>query len=254
MRLLHASLAGALSVLLVLPGPTPVQAQDGFLFRGPVAQFTLRSGPMVPRASSEIFDFFTSELTLSRGDFLAPAVSGELAFVLHPRADVSVGLSWAESSAHSETRDFVEEGPTESPDDDLPIRQRTQMRTVPLTASVRFFPWARGESVSELAWVPRRITPYATAGAGLIWYTLRQSGDFVDRTSLEIFSAEFASSERALSVHGGAGVDVWLNAQFGLNVEARYRHATASLGNDFSTWEEIDLSGLQAGLGVTVRW
>ena len=51
-----------------------------------------------------------------------------------------------------------------------------------------------------------------------------------------------------------AGTDVWLSSKVGVNIEARYTHGAASLNQDFSSYNTLDLSGFQAGLGLTIRW
>mgnify|MGYP006206586547 CR=1 FL=1 len=84
------------------------------------AELTLRAGPVMHRADSDVFDFFRSELTLDRGDFRAPSLSGELGLYLHRRVDLVLGGGWSKTESQSESRDFVEEGPDGS---DMPIEQ-----------------------------------------------------------------------------------------------------------------------------------
>jgi len=240
------------AVLLVLPGAA--HAQDGFLFGSPKAQITLRAGPVLHRAGGDLFGFFRDELTLGRGDFSAPAIGGELAIAVHDRVDVTLGASWANVEMSSEFEDWVDEGPTDSEDDDLPIAQMTALRTIPLTASVRYYLMSRGTGISELAWVPSRWTPYVGAGGGFTWYRLRQNGDFVDTEDLTIFTADFESSGRATTFHVLGGVDHWLTPKFGLNLEGRYSFGSAPPGGDYEGWDEVDLSGFQLGVGLALRW
>jgi hypothetical protein len=150
------SFVTVLAVLSVTP-VTTVQAQDGFLFGQPRGQLTLRAGPLMHRAGGDLFDFFQSELTLDGGDFRAPAVGGELALVVHPRVDVAIGVAYSSVQRSSEFREWVDQ-------DDLPIEQTTSLRVTPVTASVRFYPLSRGETISDLAWVPVRTMPYVGGG------------------------------------------------------------------------------------------
>lgn len=244
--------AGLLTALALLLGPlaTELHAQDGYLLGRPQGQLTLRAGPVLHRADSDIFDFFRSELTLDRGDFRAPAVAGELGLYLHRRVDLVLGGGWSETESQSEFRDFVEEAPDGS---DMPIQQVTSLRVVPVTASVRFYPLSRGQSISELAWVPARAVPYLGAGGGVAWYRLQQSGDFV-ADDLSIFTASFTSSGRAAIGHAFAGLDYWFAPRVGLNVEGRYTVGSAEPKADFATWDSIDLNGAQLGVGLTLRW
>jgi hypothetical protein len=230
--------------------PDAVHAQDGFMLGQPEAQVNLRAGPMLHRAGGDLFRFFESELTLERSDFRAPAIAGEFAMVVHPRIDLMLGASWSKAETTSEFREYVEEVDGE----DVPIRQTTSLRVLPVTASLRFYPLSRGQSVSELAWIPARTTPYLGGGGGFAWYSLRQYGDFVSQSDLSIFSDDWESGSRATVGHLFAGVDHWLTPRLGLNLEGRYNFGSAKPENDFLGWESIDLSGMQVGIGLALRW
>lgn len=237
-------LAAALSLLLPAAA---LHAQDGFLFRSPQVQFTVRAGPSAPAASGPIFEFMTSELTLDRSDFRAVGVSGEIALLLGQRWEVAGAVGAAESSSSSEYRDFIGR-------DGLPIEQTTRLRLVPASATLRFYPLERGRSVSTLSWIPTRTTPYVGAGAGMTWYTLEQSGEFIEHATGDIFRNSYTSSDNALTVHALAGATHWFTARLGLNAEARYTHGTADLSGSYSQYQNIDVSGVQASIGLSLRW
>jgi hypothetical protein len=239
-------------VALLLPVGTAAdaQAQDGYMFGRPHAQLTVRAGPVLHRADGDLFNFFRSELTLDRSDFRAPAVSGDVAIYVHPRLDVAIGAGWSNVESRSEFREFVEE---DNQGNELPIEQVTRFRVIPFTASARFYPLDRGRGISELAWVPRRTTPYVGAGGGLAWYQLEQEGDFVGE-DLSIFNTTMKTSGQAATGHAFAGLDHWFTPRAGLNVEARYTYGRARPDGDFRTWDSIDLSGAQLGVGLTLRW
>jgi hypothetical protein len=240
-------LAMAMAGLLAGPAAPRLQAQDGFLFRQPQAQLTLRAGPMVPRAQSDIFDFLTTELTLERRDFLAPSFSAELALLAHRNFDIGVGLGWATSSSNSEYADFVG-------DDGLPIAQTTWLRLIPVTASLRVLPLARGRALSDLAWLPAGTTPYLGGGGGVTWYRLRQEGEFIRADTDEIVMDEYISSGQGLTAHALAGVDHWITSRIGANLEGRYTWGSAGLEGSYRTYDSLDLTGFQVGLGVSFRW
>jgi hypothetical protein len=231
---------------LLLPMAAPAQAQDGFLFGRPDVQLTLRTGPVMHRAHGDLFEFMTTELTLERGDFTAASFGGELGVSLHPRVDLSLGLGVAHARSRSEFRDWVT-------DDDLPIEQTTQLRTMPGSVSARFYPLSRGRAVSSLAWLPARTTPYVGGGLDMVWYRLEQFGDFV-APDASINAGSYTSSGSALGGHVRAGLDHWLTPRVGLNLDARYRYGSARPGDDFGGWNSLDLSGMQAGVGLSLRW
>jgi hypothetical protein len=39
-----------------------------------------------------------------------------------------------------------------------------------------------------------------------------------------------------------------------MNVEGRYAFGSAEPDDDFASWDSIDLSGLQMGIGLALRW
>lgn len=239
-------LVSALAALTLL-APVGAHAQDGFLFGGPKVQVTLRAGPVLHRAGGDLFRFFTDSLTLERGDFRAPALSADLGVRVHPRIDLALGFGISSVESGSEFREWVD-------DENQPIEQVTKLRVIPATVSARFYPLSRGRAISELAWIPARTTPYVGGGGGLTFYRLEQDGDFVDSEDLGIFPAQLESSGSAFTGHVFAGLDHWFTPKVGLNVEGRYTLGSATPGDDFQDWDSIDLSGLQLGLGLSLRW
>lgn len=236
-----------LGAALLLPGAAAAQAGDGFLFRRPVASLSLHGGFAHASAGSDIFAFTTEHLTVGRGDFSAPSLGADLAIRLSPRVDLAVGGSYAGRASASEFRDWEDE-------DDLPIEQTTRFDRLPLTASARLYLAPRGRTVGSFAWVPNRYAPYVGAGGGAMWYRFRQTGDFVDFQTLDIFRDELESSGWTPTAQGLAGVDLSLTPRLVLKGEARYTWARAKLDNAFEHFDPIDLSGLSATVGLSVRF
>jgi hypothetical protein len=239
--------------------PVAVHAQDGFMLGQPKAQVTLRAGPMLHRAGGDLLSEFQSQLTLDRGDFRAPALALEISAVMHPRIDVTIGGGWSSVQSGSASFDSSCVG-TEyectfvDSETELPIEQTTEFRVIPLTASVRFYPMSRGRSISELAWIPARTTPYLGGGGGMAWYRLRQYGEFVSQDDFSVFADDWETSGRAGVLHLLAGVDHWFSPRVGLNAEGRYTFGSAKPADDFIGWNTVDLSGLQVGVGLALRW
>jgi hypothetical protein len=250
MTLRRSTLAGTVAVLAALgPGAAHAVAQSppDFLFRAPTVSLGLRGGYAVARASGEIFKFTREQLTLGRSDFDAPSFGGQLAVRVAPRVDVAVDVSVSETRSRSEFREWVDL-------DDLPIEQETRFRRVPLTFGVKAYLKDRGRSVGRFAWVPARWAPYVGAGAGWVWYRFEQQGDFVDFETLDVFPDIFTSHGRAPTLHMYGGADWSLGPQFFLTAEARYAWANADMGADFVDFDPVDLSGLQATVGLSVRF
>jgi hypothetical protein len=246
-RALRCGAPGVAVLLALLLQPAAAAAQDGFLFSAPKAGVTLRVGPMQYITGSDLFEQLRQDLTLGRRDFRAPAVGGEFAVMALPRVDFVLGVMYSRAERRSEFLDWVG-------DDDLPIEQVTTLRTVPVTATVRYLLVPRGRRISEMAWLPSRTTPYIGAGGGIVWYRLQQDGEFVDFEDYDIFYDVLATSGSNAMVHALAGVDHWFMPRLGLNAEVRYSHGGARPDQSFRFFDRLDLSGVQATLGLSVRW
>jgi len=236
----------ALALLLGAAPAALAQSPDGYLFRPPAGMLTLRGGYSVANAGSDIYSFARQNLTLDRSDFNAGTAAFDLSFMATSRMDVSFGLGIARSSAGSEFRDYID-------NNNLPIEQKTSLQTVPLSTTLRYYLAPRGRSLGRYAWVPARIAPYVGLGGGMVWYTFRQTGDFVDFQTLNVFNDNLSSSGRSLMGLALAGANVAMGTRWALTGEARYTFATAPLRQDFVGFHSIDLSGLSFTGGISMR-
>lgn len=224
-------------------------AQDshGFLFRAPRATLTLRAGFDLRRTNSSIYDFVTSELTLKRRDFNAGSVAGDLGFTLGGPVDLVLSVAHARRTVDSEFRDWVDQ-------DGLPITQRTTFHTTPLTAAARVYLGPRGRQIGRFVWIPTRFQPYVGAGAGMVRYSLEQSGSFIDSQDSSIFDDVLRSDGWAPLGLVMAGVDYTVMPRVGLNADVRYLRGNGNLRRDFIEFTDgIDLSGFQFSLGLQFR-
>lgn len=247
-RQLILSLAIALLAPLAATDAARAQGQgEGFLFDRPNLTFGAHLGYAVPRAGSEVFDFTREQLTVEKSDFNAISFGAELAIRATERFDVALDAGFEKSDTRSEFRDWVDEN-------DLPIEQSTAFTRVPVTAGVKAYLLDRGRRISRYAWIPRTWAPWVGAGGGLVWYEFEQTGDFVDFETLDIFFDDFRSSGVAPTAYVAAGVDVSLGPRWLLTGGARYRWASAEMDRDFVGFEDIDLAGLGARVGIAVRF
>lgn len=242
-----ALLARLTALFALAPGAGAQTQGRGFLFRPPIGSFGVRVGFAQARAESDIFSFVTDELTLGHSDFASASVDADLAFKVLPRLDLVLGASYSGRNAQSEFRRFVD-------NNDLPIKQTTNLTRVPVTASAKLYLLQRGRSIGRFAWVPSGWSPFVGAGAGAIWYRFKQEGDFINMATLEVFGDTFDSRGWAATAHGLAGLDISLGPRFGLTGEGRYTWAKAPMSNDFKGFDKIDLSGYNASVGFFVRF
>ncbi len=231
--------------------PAPLLAQDGFLFDAPRVTLSVRGGHYLAAAGSDIYDEYVELLTLDHGDFSGSALAGELGIRLGSRFDVVAAVGRTSSSARSESRTHTA---------DPPIEQTTSLRRIPVTATLKYYPLARGRSIGSNAWIPVRLTPFLGIGGGALKYSLEQSGEFVNYETCDeanvcdIFASEFASEGWTQTLHVAGGTDYWLTPRLGVSAELRYQWGSAPLGSGFSGFENIDLRGLQSTLGLSVRF
>lgn len=241
---------------LALLGAAPALAQsgrgDGFLFRPPPATFTVHGGLAAPMASGGVFELATTDLTLGRSDFQAGQWGMDLAFAIGARGEFVFGMERSSTRTPSESRDFVEE----INGVDMPIRQVTRFQRTPLTVSYRYHLQERGRRIGSVAWVPARFVPFVSAGAGVMRWRFEQTGDFVDRQTLNIFYDQLTSSGWSRVLVAGAGGQYNLNERYHLTGEVRYLHSSGdgdTPRGDFSGYS-VNLSGVSTLIGITVRF
>ena len=239
---------GFLGWLLAAPTlSAQARGGDGYLFSPPHATFSLRGGYARASASSDVFAFVTERLTVERGDFSGLSVAGDLAFRLHSRVDLLLGTGISTRVKRSEDRDFIGT-------DDLPVEQRTTFRRIPITAGLKLHLRPEGRTLSKLAWVPSKVSPYVAAGGGMMYYLFKQDGEFVDYKTLDIFSTSLKSTDVSAMLFGALGTTYSLTPRVGLNAEVRYERAKGSLSSDFRDFSPIDLSGVGLTAGFLFRF
>lgn len=223
----------------------PVESAADFLFGAPHAWIGVRGSYLLPRAGGELFTFVRDQLTLDNADFRAAGLSGDLGIVLPHGFDVVVGADVNRRTAPSEYRHFIASN-------GQPIAQTTRVRQTGVRAGLRWSPFSRGQRISRLAFIPRRVVPYADAGIATTFYSFSQVGQFVDPGSFAVFNDHFGSDGWATGPYAGGGLDLQLYRVLYLTVHARYTWLHGTLGSDFSGFDGIDLSGLRTSTGFTV--
>lgn len=245
----NACLIALLAAPVSLFGQPAGAVGDGYFFHRPNVSLTIRGGVDRPVASSDIWSFTTRNLTVDKGDFIAPGYQVDLGFRFNRRAEVVLASGVSVRSAGSEFRNFVD-------NNDKPIEQTTRIRRLPVTVGVRYALTAPEERLGRLAWVPTRFTPWIGAGAGAMNYTFSQKGDFVDFQTLNVFKQEYGVSGWTPMSYANVGADVRLSTRLWLTGDLRYSIARAPMntpGSKFEGFNKIDLSGTAATMGFTIR-
>ncbi|MBN2420524.1 MAG: hypothetical protein JXL81_14130 [Deltaproteobacteria bacterium] len=214
-----------------------------FLFQKPKNYLGIRAGIFDPKADSDLFDMVTEELTLKKSDFRAFNLGVDIGFSMNRRLDIVVSLDHSTETESSEFRDYVDE-------DGFAITQSTKFSQTPLTAGIRFLIIPRGREIGKYSWLPNPVVPYLSAGAGILWYEFKQHGDFVDFSTLDIFSATLDSSDETLAGYLGCGTEFNIFKGANLNLDFRYYLADDGLGGDFVGFDAIELGGYRLTAGI----
>lgn len=239
-------LAGA---ALLVAAAVPASAQgtgNGYLFGVPDAELTIRGGWSLASANSAFYNQAQQDFTLNKSDFNSPTLGAALGIRLTPQLDFTLDGAWMGMSQGTHYRNFVDNNNQE-------IEQSTTLRRVPLTANLKLFLAPRGRSVGRLAYIPSKVVPWIGVGAGATWYSLEQSGDFINTTTNVVYNDQFKDSGWGPAFQGMGGVDVSLTPRIALTGDARYLWSKATMGSDFQGYDKIDLSGVSLALGVTFR-
>ena len=252
MRIQRCLFSLATAVAITLPsGPASAQvAGNGYLFHAPYVTLGVRGGYANAIAGSDVFDDVTRQLTLNKSDFGSLTIGADVAFRLTSHLDLTLDAAYSRSNRKSDFRDFVD-------NNDLPIEQTTSFERIPLTANLKFHLAPTGRSIGHLAWIPSRVVPYIGAGVGVMQYRFKQEGDFVDFNTNAVFPATFDTGgdgkDWAFIGQAMAGVEYNFAPMLGVALDARYLHGRGSLGTAFKGYDKIDLSGVSASVGLSVR-
>ena len=243
----RAAIVVLIAVIPLLPSRISAQGSgQGFLFKQPVFQVGIRGGYTVAGAGGGVLDHARDQLTLGKRDFDGSAWGLELATRVRERMDVALDVRYTMSKTESEMRDWVDL-------DNLPIEQRTTFVRVPISLNAKFYLGDRGRGISDFAWIPEKWAPFVGVGGGFTWYEFGQKGDFVDIATLDILYFTLKSSGWAPSGHVFAGMDISMSPRFFWTVEGRYGFGGTETGDAFA-FDQIDVSGLQATIGLSARF
>lgn len=226
------------------PPPSSNSSAD-FFFGPPRVWLSVRGSVLVPRASGDLFALVTDQLTVDRSDLRAGGFGADFGTVLTPSFDWVIGFDVNRNETVSEYRHFIGS-------DNQPIKQKNEFRQSGFSTGLRFTPGGRGNRVSNYAFVPRRITPFAGGGVSVAHYSFLQHGQFVDYTDLAIFTDRFTSDGWSVGPYLQGGVDLQAWKHLYITFDARYTWMHSNLDQDFTGFEGIDLAGFRGGTGISI--
>lgn len=223
-------------------------AGDGYLFHRPTGSFSIRGGWAQPNANSDIFSHARRNLTLDRSDFGSGTVMADIGVRVSNRFSLQFTGGYSGRTVDSEMRDWVD-------NNDQPIAQSTKLIRAPFMAGLRYDLTSPGRTISRLAYIPSRVTPYISAGAGAMYYKFRQQGSFKDDNSVDIFDDVLETSGTSFASYGALGADFSVTPMFAITTEARYESAKPRTSDGaFSAFRKTNMSGMTATVGFTFRY
>lgn len=240
-----AALFGSAPAVGAQGPPLPITRSPDFLLGPPKARLGIRGSWLLPRADGDLFSFVSDQLTLERSDLRGRGIAADLGIVLTPRFDIVVGVDTARREVGSEYRRFIASN-------GQAITQTTRFKQTAVSLGLRFDPLGNGRRISRLAFIPRRVTPYAGVGLTASFYDFSQRGQFVDFADSSVFNDSFVSDGWVTGpfVHGGADVQAWKRLY--VTFDGRYSWLRGALDADFNGFDGIDLAGFRASTGIRV--
>jgi hypothetical protein len=252
---LAARTAFGLSLALCALTPAVTAAQEhgtgnGFLFGRPDGSITFRGGYSLANASGDIYDLQRKQFTIGQRSFDALSLGTDIGVSVGNRIDLGVTLDGTYRSHDSEYRNFLD-------NNDQPIQQNTVLSTIAVSANIKYNFRERGRSISKFAWIPSQYVPYIGVGGGMIDYKLRQKGDFIDFTTMNVSSDELTSSAWTGMAQLFSGVSYAMGPRYSFISEARYTMANPKMTDDYGPpdgFNRINLSGLSINFGTSIRF
>lgn len=97
-----------------------------------------------------------------------------------------------------------------------------------------------------------RLKLFAGAGLGRATYALRQTGSFVDAARRVAFNDDLQSKGRGSIAYLNAAAEVPVTRWAAVQLDLRRQFGSAGMNGDFSTFDNLDLSGTRYSLGVVI--
>jgi outer membrane protein W len=236
MRLTTGVLATIIAAATV--APTTANAQSNWR-PGDDGSFRVRLGLFQPEGSSDGWDAVFEGFTGSPDDLEDLSVGLDFKWKVTRRSGLTLGTSFFDSDTIVGYVDWTNS-------DGYDIRHTTSLQLNDLTA-IYFV---------ELGYPNGVVKPYLGAGAGQVWYRLEESGSFIDFGSenLDIVPASYQADGTTYELVAVAGLDVLMGRQWSFFGEVRWREADDTLGDDYSDFGTLDLSGPEVSAGVSWKF
>lgn len=215
---------------------TPRAEAQGNWQPGDFGSLRFRIGLIEPQADSVYWDDVFTVFTGSPSDLRDLGFGVDYLWRTSTHSGLLFGTGFSSGSTTQAYRDYVDA-------DGNDIRHTTSLDTWDLSLAY-VYRFGAGR------WT---VTPYAGVGGGVLNWRLQESGYFIDFgvPSWPVVWGDYRASGWTWQAVGLAGIDLPLTDRWSVFAEGRYRYSDDELGQDFSGFGTIDLSGYELALGFS---
>jgi hypothetical protein len=222
-----------LAAVLLVAAPASAQVVQGFQIGG---------GGFIPagydsRPGNDVLVTDLNTLSFDIGHFNGGTIFGEYDLDLGKHLEVGAGVGYYRRTTPSVYTAQVNVNGSDIPQD-------LRLRTVPISAVVRFLPIGK----------PGHVQPYVGGGVALLAWRYAEFGQFVDDNN-NIFNASFVGTGYSPAGILLGGVRLPMNGDvFGVMAEVRYQWASGNLSTTDFLSNKIDLNGTSFTFAFQVRY
>ena len=232
----HTTRTCILVTIFALTGVASAEAQ-WVRTTHPTSQLRFRFGLFEPAGDSDGWDRVFEGFTGDPADLQDFVWGSDFILYTSPHTGILFGGSYYRGRTTSAYTDWETA-------DGYDIRHTTTLEISDLNAAFVFYPTGGP------------VRPYLGAGAGLLWYTLVDEGEFIDfgAPGQPVFWGWYGTQSSTFEAFALAGIDIPVSVTWSIIFEGRYRWAEDTLGDDFSGFGDLDLSGYELSGGFAFRF
>jgi len=249
---------GSVLALVVLVGAAPALAdddastsyfdqygghgRDGYRYEGYRYhydnEFRLRLGQFTPDGNERYWNDVENEFNGRASDLADASFGADWLYDFGPNVAFILSGDYFEGKSDMSYRDFTDAQGRE-------IVHTTTLDVAPVTAGI----------LVRVAPPDLPVQPYVGAGAGMYFWRLEETGDFIDfNNNNQIFTDSFRDSGSAFGYYGLVGIEVPISRNFSVFGQARWDKSSDDLSGDFAGLGKLDLSGRRVEGGLSWRF